>query len=87
MGVGQQSLQGLATTALAAGAMIGKVGADIDKANVAKAEEADKLQEGFLQNKEAMQNIQGEHEALAAEVNTAQYGEGEDKAAAHDALM
>ena len=87
MGVAQQSLQGLATTALAAGAMIGKVGADIDKANVAKAEEADKIQESFLQNKEAMQGIEGEHEKLNTIINTAKYGEGEAKADAHDALM
>lgn len=86
MGVGQNATAGLATTMLAAGAMIGKVGADIDKANVAKAEEADKIQEGFLQNKEAMQGIEGEHEKLSALVNTAQYGESEDKAAASSAL-
>lgn len=86
MGVGQNATAGLATTMLAAGAMIGKVGADIDKANVAKAEEADKLQEGFLQNKEAMQRLEGEHEKLGALINTAQYGEGEEKAAADLAL-
>lgn len=55
MGVAQQSLQGLTTTALAAGAMAGKVGADIDKANVAKAAEADKLQEEFLKNKSGIE--------------------------------
>ena len=55
MGVGQQSTVGLATTMLAAGAMVGKVSADIDQANVAKAAEADKLQEEFLQNKSGIE--------------------------------
>lgn len=86
MGVGQNATAGLATTMLAAGAMIGKVGADIDKANVAKAEEAENIQETFLKNKEAMQDIKGEHEQLGALVNTAKYGEGEDKAAAKESL-
>lgn len=54
MGIAQQSMQGLAGTVLAAGAAVGKIGADIDKANVAKAEEADSLQEEFLKNKDAI---------------------------------
>ena len=74
MGVGQQSTAALATTMLAAGAMVGKVSADIDKANVAKAEEADKLQDKYLQNKEAISNNEGEHKNLQETLDTAKPG-------------
>ena len=86
MGVGQQSTAALATTMLAAGAMVGKVSADIDKANVAKAEEADKLQDKYLQNKEAISNNEGEHKNLQETLDTALYGEGEAKEAAKQQL-
>ena len=86
MGVGQQSTAGLATTMLAAGAMVGKVSADIDKANVAKAAEADKLQENFLQNKEAISNLEGEHKNLQETLDAALYGEGDVKEAAKQQL-
>ena len=67
MGIAQQSMQGLAGTVLAAGAAVGKIGADIDKANVAKAEEADSLQDQYLKNKEgilAQENILNDPEKL-----------------------
>ena len=67
MGIAQQSMQGLATTALAAGAAIGKISSDIDKANVAKAEEADSLQDQYLKNKEGIleqENILNDPEKL-----------------------
>lgn len=71
MGVAQNQMQGLATTMLAAGAMFGKVNADIDKAEAAKAAEAENLQDKYLATNDEISTMSKEHQELSDKINTA----------------
>lgn len=71
MGVAQNQMQGLATTILAAGAMAGKVSADMEKAEAAKSAEAESLQDKYLATNDEISNMSKEHQELSDKINTA----------------
>lgn len=69
MGVAQNALLGALGTTTAAVAAAAKVGADMEKAEAAKAGEAESIQKDYLMNKEAMQHNEVEIEHLEKESN------------------